>query len=192
VRAFLWLDGLLVAASVACQRAPSPEQALPAPRVLRAGEHVCQGELCRQAHPRLPDTGEWRCAEAEKVVWCAGGEPAAGVTPGAADPQFRCGARWGARAAKGERVCVDAVPDYPDGARDDYDCSYEQERGVTRVCRKQRRAARALAHGGALPACFFDEDCPSGSCDRGACRCAGNHDCKSGSCASGVCVGATP
>src|SRR3954470_16663410 len=35
--------------------------------------------LAQLTGPRLPDTGEWRCADRGHVVWCTGGEPAAGV-----------------------------------------------------------------------------------------------------------------
>lgn len=125
LRARALSETLLLVTCAACLTEPRREPPLPPPGARRAGELVCAGELCRQEHPRLPDTGEWRCAEREKQVWCAGGEPAAGVVPGAPDPSFRCGDRWGSRAEAGERVCVDSRPDYPKGARDEYDCAYQ-------------------------------------------------------------------
>jgi hypothetical protein len=85
-----------------------------------------------QRHPRLPDSGEWRCAERGGVVWCAGGQAPAGVAPGLPEPAFRCGKRWGADLLS-ERVCIDRRPEYPSsGARQ---CRFEQERGIQRSCR---------------------------------------------------------
>jgi hypothetical protein len=155
-----------------------------APRA--AGRFSCSDGTCRQEQPRLPDTGEWRCAEREQVVWCAGGEPAAGVVPGPADSRFRCGPRWGQAQ---ERVCIDPHPDYPDGAENDYACSFDQERGIARACRRaEPRPPRPLAPARALSACWLDRDCPSGACDRGVCTCQIDAQCQIGRCQAGVCV----
>lgn len=193
MRGHALVEALCLVACVACRGEPARDEApLPEPPARRASDFVCHEDTCRQVQPRLPDSGEWRCAERERVVWCAGGEPAAGVAPGRPDPQFRCGKRWGARATPGERVCIDPRPDYPNDAPGDYACRYEQERGVVRACRREPNPARPWAHERALPACFFDADCPSGRCDRGACRCAGAAECALGSCESGVCAEAAP
>jgi hypothetical protein len=192
VRASALVEGLLLALSIGCQASPRAERRQlepPAPR--RAGAFACSAGECRQPQPRLPDTGEWRCAERAKVVWCAGGEPAAGVVPGAPDARFQCAARWGGGTVT-ERVCIDRRPDYPDGARDDYDCRYDQERGLARVCRKQRAATGPAFSPLALPACWLDRDCPSQRCDRGACACRADADCERGRCRDGLCAEAQP
>jgi hypothetical protein len=155
----------------------------------RAGRFECRERKCSQQHPRLPDTGEWRCADREHVVWCAGGEPAAGVVSGPPDAQFRCGARWG--TDKPERVCLDPQPDYPDDEHD-YACSFEQEKSIVRVCRAWAPAPPRPLAAGAIPACWLDRDCPSGACDRGVCSCNADSQCQVGRCRSGACVEGKP
>lgn len=150
-----------------------------------ASRFVCRDSECRQAHPRLPDTGEWRCAERAQVVWCTGGEPAAGVVSGPADVRFRCGPRWGQAAA--ERVCIDEQPDYPEERADYTRCSFDQERGMARVCGAKESLEPAPPARGAVPACWLDRDCPSARCDRGACTCSSHSDCQVGSCRRGIC-----
>jgi hypothetical protein len=196
VRNGLLLLELLLLGEAGCRRAdrtpPGPIAAsvsslsrVALPRV--AGRFSCEGELCRQAAPRLPDTGEWRCADRDGVVWCAGGEPAAGVVSGPPDPRFRCGPRWGKAAL--ERVCLDEQPDLPAVAGAGYRCRFEQEQGVTRVCQVAANWAkpRALPNG-SLAACWLDADCPSGMCDRGACGCRTDRDCERGTCRDEHCV----
>ena len=114
----LWLTQ-----SLSCQRSPNVEPkpraaasasatrlaAMLAPRAASRFRMV-DGAL-RQEQPRLPDTGEWRCAEQARVVWCTGGEAAAGVVSGLPDVGYRCAQRWGASTS--ERVCIDQQPDYP-------------------------------------------------------------------------------
>lgn len=146
----------------------------------------CGAEACVQSHPSLPDSGEWRCAESEQVVWCAGGEPAAGVVPAPPDPRYRCGQRFG--TGPSERVCIDEAPDYPPPHAQRNRCSFSQERGVERWCKPGAAQARRPLAEGALPACWLGRDCRSGSCDRGACRCNGDADCDRGACSLGVCV----
>jgi len=156
--------------ALGCARAPV-DAPPPARAVLpRASSFECQnavfgaGAPCSQHHPRLPDDGEWRCAELDGVVLCAGGEPAAGTVPGPADTAFRCGER-----PNGERVCVNAAPDYPPGGRERYACRFDAEHGLIRECREQPTPSAVLA---ALPSgapqCWLDRDC-SGRCDRGYC-----------------------
>ena len=146
----------------------------------------CNQSECRQQHPRLPDSGEWTCAERDGVVWCVGGEPAAGVARGIGDARFRCGPRWG---KPHERVCVDEQPEYPQ--RSGFVCRFEQESGLSRVCRGGHTATSAKHPRGAVPACWFDKDCRSGVCDRGVCACREPSDCERGQCRENVCVEAT-
>jgi hypothetical protein len=151
----------------------------------RAGRFHCEAEQCSQPYPRLPDAGEWRCADTGGVVWCAGGEPAAGVVAGPPDPSYRCGARFGERR---ERVCIDEHPDYPMHGADHYVCSFAQERGTTRVCKPgSPERVRPLAKG-ALAACWLDRDCRSGRCDRGTCTCDTDAACEHGKCRAFVCT----
>jgi hypothetical protein len=152
-----------------------------------AGRFACTGDVCSQPYPRLPDSGEWRCAESGGVVWCAGGEPAAGVAPGAPTPGYRCGARFGGGSAV-ERVCIDRHPDYPLALVGSYTCSFAQERGMTRVCKRASPPATTPLAPNALAACWLGKDCRSGACDRGACRCASDQDCEAGRCRLGVCA----
>jgi hypothetical protein len=151
-----------------------------------AGRFACAGEVCSQPYPRLPDSGEWRCADSGGVVWCAGGEPAAGVAPGAPSPGYRCGVRFGAGLAP-ERVCIDRHPDYPFDQVSGYACSFAQERGMTRVCKRASAPATTPLAPNALPACWLGKDCRSGECDRGSCRCATDQQCEAGRCRLGVC-----
>jgi hypothetical protein len=145
-------------------------------RGLEASDFDCQGERCVQRHVRLPDDGEWRCAEREGVVWCAGGEPAAGVVTAASERGFRCGARRvpaGAHAGgKGERICVDPSPDYPNGERGRYACRFLLERGISRECVQEPTPVRPVATTTA-PDCWLDRDCAPGRCDRGHCTAGG-------------------
>lgn len=192
------LELSLLALAVGCQQ-PSKEK--PTPRaqasastsltsLLRprpASRFYERAGKLRQEHPRLPDAGEWRCAEHDRSVWCAGGDAAAGVVAGPLDRGYRCAARWGQNA--GERVCIDQHPDYPSAG---YQCRFEQERGIARVCEAATAAPGPALPAAALPACWLDRDCPSGRCDRGACGCSANEHCLSGRCESGVCSEAKP
>lgn len=189
----LWLTS-----SVGCQQPkrsePKPADiSLPTSAALRtallpraASRFQRQDGKLRQEHPRLPDTGEWRCAEHGKVVWCAGGEAAAGVVSGPPDRGYRCGPRWGTTA---ERVCIDERPDYPG---DGYQCRFDQELSIARVCQPAApwQGSALAAH--AVPACWLARDCPSGRCDRGACSCSTSQDCQSGHCLGGTCVEEKP
>jgi len=160
------LSGLL--ALGACARERATER--PSLRNDEASEFACDGGRCVQRHVRLPDDGEWRCAERAGVVWCAGGEPPAGVVRAPADRGYVCGRRAGARHPAGERICVDASPDYPSGLAGEYACHFAEERGVRRVCERQRSAV-VPPRGRRAPDCWLDRDCEGGPCDRG--RCAG-------------------
>jgi hypothetical protein len=191
------LVSLLALACQAPARAEKPARSRAAPLTSgnvnvaprAASSFVAHGATFVQRHPRLPDSGEWRCADRAGVVWCAGGQAAAGVVAGPADSAFRCGERWGV-AGGGERVCIDRQPDYPSsGARS---CRFEQTRGIERWCgpESSHEPAREL-NPSALPACWLDEDCGSGRCDRGSCRCESDAECELGRCAGGHCVEVT-
>ena len=199
---FVRVELLLAALSVGCKQAhessPPPHAAASASSAHELKRalaprgasrfHVRDGKP-RQEHPRLPDTGEWRCAERGLVVWCAGGEAAAGVISGPPDPGYRCGPRWG--RDDGERVCVDEHPDYPESSAPQQ-CKFEQEQGIVRVCEPAAPYEGSALPPRAVPACWLDRDCPSGQCDRGACRCGSLGDCQSGGCTGGFCVEVTP
>lgn len=188
MRAVAWLELPLLVASLGCGRAGERELK-PLLMARLASPFVCRGETCLQAHPRLPDTGEWRCAEHAGVAWCAGGEPAAGVVAGRADSAFQCAPRWGHEE---ERICIARHPDYPEGRSDLYQCSYAQERGTARRCKRARTEQRVSLPEGARPACWLDRDCDSGACDRGACVCSKDAECGGSRCRDGWCAGGKP
>lgn len=174
----------------ASQRAPRPtasQRALTpwlAPRP--SSRFVCEGSVCRQDYPLVPSSAEWRCAERERVVWCAGGDAAAGVVGGADEPRFRCGARWGAAVA--ERVCVDTAPEYPLELMPAH-CRFVQEQGLSRLCTQDTGNAKAAPLPlDALPSCWLDRDCPAGRCDRGVCGCDRDDQCQQGKCREAHCV----
>jgi hypothetical protein len=194
---FVLFEALWLTSSVGCQQPKRAEQqprlsasasAFTALLVPRAASRfrVVNGKL-RQEQPRLPDTGEWRCAEQGKVVWCAGGKAAAGIVSGPPDRGYRCGPRWG--TTTGERVCVDEHPDYPGDA---YRCAFEQERGMARVCETAAAWRGPALPPNAIPACWLDRDCFSQRCERGVCGCASARDCTRGRCAGSVCVEVKP
>jgi hypothetical protein len=164
VRAAVLGSSTALAVLVACDDVRPGAHAVQTRRV-EASEFSCDAGRCVQRHVRLPDDGEWRCAEAEGVAWCAGGEPAAGVVSAPAERGFACGRRRGPLT---ERVCVDESPDYPGGERGRYRCRFLQERGTQRECVEESVAVRAVVARGA-PDCWLDRDCASGTCDRGRC-----------------------
>jgi hypothetical protein len=145
----------------------------------------CTPSACTQRHPRLPDDGEWECAEIEGAVICRGGGAAAGVVPGPPDAGFICGAR---RGKPGERICVDFAPDRPD-APGMNDCRFQYEPGrPARLCHagKEPALGRTCGQGdcpagtvcaGARclplspePSCWIDADCAGGVCLLGSCQ----------------------
>lgn len=137
---------------------------------------VCSDDACVQRHPRMPDDGEWECADIDGAVICHGGLAAAGTVAGPADEAWLCGAR---RTHDSDRVCVDFSPDRPARFQD---CRFEQGR---RVCRageaKLGRAcdscpAGSVCTGGHClplepkPECWLTKDCAAGVCLYGTCR----------------------
>ncbi len=156
-----------------------------ADRALGAGKFVCTGTLCTQRFARLPDDGQWECADLDGAVLCHFIAPASGIAAGRADPGFSCGSR---RGKPGERVCVDFAPDYPDGAGP-WHCRFDHTGGdVARLCEHGGRLALGGACGSGCPAgsacasgvclplapapdCWLDQDCRAGErCAFGTCR----------------------
>lgn len=191
------LAELLLLLAVGCkdvrsQRAPSPATSASGsltgwltPRA--SSPFACKSKVCRQAYPRLPSSGDWRCAERAGTVWCVGGEPAAGVVAGSGEVGFRCGPRWGSHPPSvRERVCIDHQPEYPD---DDEvrRCSFEQEQGIVRVCKSEPVEPAPRLDAAVVAACWVDLDCFSRHCERGACSCVADSYCQVGTCQDGYC-----
>lgn len=152
-------------------------------RALGGGPFACDGDRCVQLRPRLPDDGEWECADLEGVVVCRGGARAAGVIEGAPDPGWMCGTRLGAR----DRICVDMAPDMPRGATRGYACSSLRDRGGARSCKAEEAAPKI---GGPCGACPRGAVCAAGICLPRAPKpdCWVDPDCGAGRvCAFGTC-----
>jgi hypothetical protein len=180
--------GSSAAASASASAAASLRSWL-APRA--SSRLICGKDSCRQDYPRLPSSGEWRCAEQPGTVWCAGGEPAAGVVAGTIEAGFRCGPRWGGK--RQERICIDRDPEYSEDPTL-RQCRFHQEEGIVRGCTRnvaQAPVAPRLSDR-ALAACWIDSDCPSKHCDRGACACGNDAECQVGQCRDAHCAEARP
>ncbi len=157
-----------------------------APRGDRDAIFVCDGDACQQAYPRMPDDGEWECAERSGVVVCRRGIVASGVVPGTPDPAWICGER-----PSGEPICVDLSPDMPQGATTGWRCHYQHGDSVQRLC--ERAADEALV---GAPC---GEGCPDGArCVENVCvppkpqpTCWQDTDCdEAKACRFGSCVSA--
>jgi hypothetical protein len=150
----------------------------------------CARDVCTQRSPRMPDDGEWECADFAAVVVCRGGLAPAGVPPGGADAAFFCGPRSGGRAAPGEQVCVDLSPDVPGGATRGYRCRFVSEGGIARECRKDPEARSAGDPCAAVSGCASGMLCVSGRCipSLPAPSCWLDDDCGKGTCRFGTCV----
>lgn len=152
------------------------------------GAFVCQQERCVQPYPRVPDAGEWWCADAGGAQLCLRRHTASGVAHNQPDVGFRCGEREIHGKRTGELLCIDYAPDFPDGHASDWSCHYQSETSLERVC--QRKATRPLAarcnanapcsagtrciSGHCVPyadkpTCWLDADCDSRRCRLGAC-----------------------
>jgi len=180
-----------------------------ADRAARAGGFDCRGDVCVQAHPRLPSDGEWLCADAAGAVVCAGGEPAAGVAAARTDAGWFCGTRAGMRAAAaapraqpsagrapsaGPRVCVDFDADFPDGAATNWRCRYAYERGRQRVCERDPNGAELGDACDPARPCVDGSRCASGHCvpARPAPECWLDSDCAGKACRFGSCARTLP
>ena len=154
-----------------------------------ASPFSCDKGRCTQQHPRVPDTSEWSCADAAGAALCLERAPAAGVVRAKVDPGFVCGQRSIPGKAPAERVCLDLDPDFPDGRAAGWNCHYEAEPRLARVC----LARPTAAVGGA---CSPPLGCPPGtSCANDVCvpraappTCWLDVDCKTGHCRLGSCV----
>jgi hypothetical protein len=152
-------------------------------RGLAADAFVCDEARCVQRHPRLPDDGEWECADLDGVVICRGGEPAAGTVAGPPDVGWVCGARRGEPA---ERICLDFSPERP--RFEPWSCRFDYAPGAP---------LRSCTRGGAGPlwrpcgaGCPFGSVCAAGRCLPQAPHpdCWSSKDCAAGSlCAYGSC-----
>src|SRR5262249_53676340 len=145
------------------------------------GPWTCKRD-CEQGYPRLPDDGQWECADLDGVAVCRGGVAAAGVVPGPPDPGWRCGAK-----PDGERVCIDATAETPAGGRG-WLCHFTHAPIERRVCEHDAKgppvgapceagcAPDTHCAGGRCeldepkPGCWLDEDCHGGRCMHGSCR----------------------
>jgi hypothetical protein len=171
-----------------------------------ASSFECKGTLCTQRHARLPDDGEWTCADAAGAVVCVGGERAAGVVAGPPDAAWICGARRGADARApggfvrrlaaaspaplGARVCVDLSPDVPDGDLSRWRCHFENGPPAARVCQEARGAAVLSVACDRQHPCVDGAACVEGRClpaARPAPSCWLDGDCAGGACRFGTC-----
>ena len=144
----------------------------------------CQDGACTQPHPRLPDDAEWECLDMAGAAICHGGEPAAGVVPGAPDRRWTCGTRGA------ERICVELNGDIPGDRTSRWRCQYGNSPHPVRRCRidpdvhllgdpctsRQPCVDGAACRDGRCvapppaPSCWLDGDCASGACRFGSCR----------------------
>ncbi|HET9930869.1 MAG TPA: hypothetical protein VFQ35_09290 [Polyangiaceae bacterium] len=149
----------------------------------------CREERCTQPLPRVPDDGEWECADLGGVVLCRGGGVPAGVARPSSDPGWRCGARR--KSSTGERICLDLDPDYPGKRGESFRCHYDYEGAkLTRTCEPSRApviGTRCESKG----ACPADARCIGGICLPasfnpscwGDLDCSGDERCVYGACA---------
>lgn len=158
------------------------------PRWRRAPPFHCRAGRCVQEQPRLPDDGDWECADIAGVALCRGGSKPAGVAAAPVDPGWFCGAR---RGKAQERVCIDLDPDFPENLEGLVRCRYELDGSrVRRLCERSDSPRVGAVCSAA------EQQCPPGSsCLRGVClpprpepSCWGDFDCGRGTCVYGVCV----
>ncbi|MFZ5894066.1 MAG: hypothetical protein ACOY0T_23585 [Myxococcota bacterium] len=148
----------------------------------------CRGSRCIQPQPRVPDDGEWECADLGGVVLCRGGAVPAGVARPSSDPGWRCGARN--RSTLGERVCLDLDPDYPRGRSKSFTCGYEMDgAALTRVCEASELPVLGSRCQGANM-CPADARCVGGIClpEAFSPNCWGDLDCAPHRCVYGACI----
>lgn len=155
-----------------------------------AAEFHCTGDVCIQPHARVPDAHEWTCADAGGASLCLSKALASGVVSTPVDAGFICGSRRIQRSKSGERICIDLSPDFPNGQPHDWNCHFEHETGVTRVCRHQPSAALGDACEHSRPACPDGANCIEGHClpQRAAPACWLDRDCESKTCRFGSCI----
>jgi len=150
---------------------------------------ACSGDRCEQRHPRMPDDGEWQCADSAGATVCMGGERAAGVARPAAEPAWFCGARRD--RVMGARICVDLSPDFPDGRAPGWRCRTLYEGPTRRVCDRDPAAHTLAETCDRAHPCVDGSRCAGGWCvpERPAPECWLDTDCAAGRCRFGSCVG---
>ncbi|HEY7374765.1 MAG TPA: hypothetical protein VIF57_21550 [Polyangia bacterium] len=150
---------------------------------------TCAGARCTQRHPRMPDDGEWQCADSAGATVCLGGERAAGVAAAPADAGWFCGARRG--GPPGARVCVDLSPDFPDGHGRGWRCRTLYDGPTRRVCDRAPDAHALADPCDPAHPCVDGSRCADGRCvpDRPAPACWLDGDCPGGRCRFGSCLG---
>jgi hypothetical protein len=162
-------------------------------RSLLAGRFFCRDGVCEQWGPRTPDTREVSCSEIAGVVRClVEGDAASAVVGSERAPGWFCGPRRGP-TERGE-ICVDFSADYPDGDPLAWDCHYEAEPALRRVCKKAQSFARVLAACHASAPCVDGAVCVAGRCLPRAPEigCYVDGDCDAGPCRFGTCLEAAP
>lgn len=159
-----------------------------------AGPFLCTGATCEQHHPRLPDDGEWDCADFAGVVVCRSTSSAAGTPPGSMDAGFVCGPRSGRAAAGGERLCVDLAPDFPDGSPRRWRCRFAARNGLVRRCDRDDQAHTVTDPCDRMHPCISGLSCAAGRCvpQEPAPSCWLDADCDHGSCRFGTCMEDVP
>ncbi len=161
------------------------------PRSQLASSFHCREHRCYQEQPRLPDDGEWECADLAGIVICRGGAPAAGVAGPNVDPGWICGPRRNSTTQ--ERICLDLDADLPTQERSARSCRFEV------LGARLRRVCESKATTRFGDPCSRDAACPeAGRCVRGVCLpprvdpdCWNDFDCGEGRCSYGSC-GALP
>lgn len=151
----------------------------------------CEGQRCIQRVARVPDASEWTCADAGGASLCLSRGVAAGVRAAMVRPGFLCGPRQVQGApSRIERVCLDLSPDYPDGRASGWNCHYEHDTGVTRVCLREPRPTLGDRCDAAHPACPVGAICVDGRClpPKLEPSCWLDRDCRSNLCKFGSCV----
>ena len=160
-----------------------------APRAASVPAFVCSGDRCEQRHPRMPDDGEWQCADSAGATVCMGGERAAGVAAAPADPGWFCGVRRG--ADPGARLCVDLSPDFPDGRASGWRCRTLHDGPPRRICERDPDAHTLAESCDPRHPCVDGSRCADGWCvpERPAPGCWLQSDCPGGRCRFGSCLG---
>ncbi|HVU00752.1 MAG TPA: hypothetical protein VHE30_03340 [Polyangiaceae bacterium] len=163
-------------------------------RALSAEEFACDGPRCSQRHPRLPDDGEWECADVAGAVFCNGGGRAAGIAPGSSDTGFVCNARVVRGKKQPERLCADWSPDYPDGSPTGWRCKFDHVPELVRVCERDANAHVTAERCDVSHPCIEGLRCGGGRClpPRPEPSCLLDADCGDGPCRFGACTGRTP